>query len=437
MEKLKSTEEFYRELESMNWFKRLFFWGKLLTLSRKSYSEIERIADSEKSLIELRTKLEASQKEVRKLEGELGELKGEKKSLDEELKKNLSKVGQLEKADNKNIEEISDLKSKIEVLNQRNSDYLNDKKELEKKITSIEKELDQKRKDYDKQVEKVETLQESLTKQIQKLNDERVLDEKKKFEEMKKTWKAHESLVENEVKKICERNVLEYIDKSSFSTKKKPDNIIKVLDEFVIFDAKSPANDNLDNFQNDIINQAKDISKYLSEKNVKRDLFLVVPTNTLEVLTERYFDMGEYRVYVITKEAIEPIIKSFKKIEEYENIQEFSPEDRERICQVIGRFAHSTKRRVQIDAYLAKEFTEIWKKIGDLPEEVVEKVEEFEMSGNLLNPPVEQRKKKISVVALDKERRNFEKELEFVGVNPKIEKKDIDVIELYKKEESN
>lgn len=435
MEQLKSTEEFYRELESMSLLKRIFSWGKLTTLSRKSYSEMEKLVESSKNLIEFKTKLGLSEKDIRKLEGEIKEIKGEKKIIDEDLKRNLSLVGQLQKSEAKNREEISELKSNIEILKQRNSDYLHDKKELEKKITSIEKELDQKREEYDKQVGKVQTLQESLTRDRDRLNEEKVKEEEKKFEEMKKTWKIHEGIVENEIKKICERNVIDYVDKSSFSTKKKPDNIVRILDELIIFDAKSPAGDNLDNFQNYILNQSKDVKKYIEEKNVKRDIFLVVPTNTLEILNERFFDMGEYRVYVITKEAVEPIIKSFKKIEEYENIQEFSPEEREKICQVIGRFAHSTKRRVQIDAYFAKEFVNIWRNVGYLPDEITESVEKFEMSGSLLNPPIEQRKKKISIITLEKERKNVEKELDFSGVNSKVEKEDIDVIELYKKRE--
>ncbi|MFA5485358.1 MAG: hypothetical protein WC260_03890, partial [Candidatus Pacearchaeota archaeon] len=305
MEQLKSTEEFYRELESMNLLKRIFSWRKLITLSRKSYSEMEKLVESSKNLIEFKTKLGSSEKDVKKLEGEIKEIKIEKKIIDEELKKNLSLVGQLQKSETKNREEVSELKSNIEILKQRNSDYLHDKKELEKKITSIEKELDQKREEYDKQVGKVQTLQESLTRDRERLNEEKIKEREKKFEEMKKTWKIHEGIVENEIKKICERNVIDYVDKSSFSTKKKPDNIIRILDELIIFDAKSPASDNLDNFQNYILNQSKDVKKYIEEKNVKRDIFLVVPTNTLEILNERFFDMGEYRVYVITKEAIE------------------------------------------------------------------------------------------------------------------------------------
>lgn len=480
--KIQEIDDFFNEFDRMNWFQRLFSWGKMTKLAREAYGSIKSTIESGDSSIEIKTKLEASEKEIKRLESEISEKKeliasitSEKKVLDQELKtkekelsrlteskenntkelaklnsdlENLNKtkkdldselvkkekeISKLGESSEKQISQISELKSKIELLEERNKDYINDKKDLEKKNTSIEKELDQKRKEYDTQVIKSLELQDRLKEEMERLNDQRVAEEKKKFEEMKKTWANHEITVENEIKLLCERNVLEYISKSDFPTKKKPDNAIKILDELVIFDAKSPASDDLKNFPEYIKRQTKDIEKYMTRKEVKRDVFLVVPTNTLDVLPERYFDMGEYRVYVITKEAVEPIIKSFKKIEEYDNVQEFTPEDREQICQVIGRFAHATKRRVQIDGFFMKEFVDIWKRLGDLPEEVVNSVETFEKSGNLLNPPTEQRKKKISVTALDKERRNTEKELEIVGVNPKVEKKDIDTIELYDK----
>ncbi len=61
--------------------------------------------------------------------------------------------------------------------------------------------------------------------------------------------------------------------------------------------------------------------------------------------------MADYNVYIITKDSLEPIIIALKKIEEYEFADKLSPEERDNICRVIGKFAHTTKRKIQIDQF--------------------------------------------------------------------------------------
>ena len=74
-----------------------------------------------------------------------------------------------------------------------------------------------------------------------------------------------------------------------------------------------------------------------------KDLFLVIPSNTLSVVNQYTYNIGDYNVYIITKDSLEPIILSLKKIEEYEFADKLSPEERDNICRIIGKFAHTTK----------------------------------------------------------------------------------------------
>ena len=64
--------------------------------------------------------------------------------------------------------------------------------------------------------------------------------------------------------------------------------------------------------------------------------------------------MGDYDVYIITKDSLEPIIMSLQKIESYEFADKLSPEERDDICRINGQFAHTTKRRIQIDQFFAR-----------------------------------------------------------------------------------
>ena len=152
---------------------------------------------------------------------------------------------------------------------------------------------------------------------------------------------------------------------------------------------KSPSGDDLKNFSNYIKDQAERAQKYAKQTDVKSDIFFVVPSNTLEVLRNFTFKFPEYSVYIISVDTLEPVMLNLKKIEEYEFAKELTPEDRNNICRILGRFAHLSKRRIQIDSFFAKQFIELaYKAESSLPPDILESVLEFERSEKL-NPPQE------------------------------------------------
>jgi hypothetical protein len=119
---------------------------------------------------------------------------------------------------------------------------------------------------------------------------------------------------------------------------------------------------------------------------------------------------------VVTREALEPIILSLKKIEEYEFAQQLSPEERENICRIIGKFTHMSKRRLQIDFFFSQEFLALLNKCkADLPPDILNAVIEFEKSEKL-NPPIEKRAKQILTKDLEEDNRRLRKEAEVKGI---------------------
>lgn len=245
----------------------------------------------------------------------------------------------------------------------------------------------------------------SIREQIQNDRTKEITDrnslELQRIKNLKETWGNHQLSAKNVIKSIASKHTIEYVDKVPF--KGEPDNTLKICDEFVIFDAKSPATDDLTNFPSYLKDQAERAKKYAKQENVKPDIFFVVPTNTLEKLTNFVYNLGDYNVFVISVDSLEQIILSLKKIEEYEFAEQLSPDERDNICRVLGKFAHLTKRRIQIDSFFAKQFIELaYKSESDLPKEIFDKVLEFEKSEKL-NPPIEKRAKAISVKELEKD----------------------------------
>lgn len=321
-------------------------------------------------------------------------------------------------AKTESFEKIKTEKTQIE---ERLKQIENERNFLKNDNIKYQKSEESRQKETTKSIAATITLQESLEKEKERLNDERVQEKESYLNEMKLTWSKHEKDVQNHLQSICKNNVIKYISQEEFPhDRNKPDNSIEILDQLIVFDAKSPANEDLSNFPKYIKNQTENLKKYAKHEDVKNDLFLVIPSNTLEVIDQFHYNLGDYNVFVITKDALEPIILSLKKIEDYEFADKLSPEDRDSVCRIIGKFAHSTKRRIQIDEFFAREFIDTLSKAGtQLPREILENVIKFE-NAEKLNPPIEKRNKSILTKDLIEKVDELENEMKVRDI-PKIQ----------------
>ena len=330
---------------------------------------------------------------------------------------NLNKQLDIAAARTENFDQIRIEKAAIEerfiiVERERNT--------LKNENISYQKAEEGRQKEVTKSIANALTLQESLEAEKSRLNDERVQEKEDVLNKMKLKWSDHEKDVQNHLQLICRNNVITYVSQEDFPhPRNKPDSSIEIMDQLIVFDAKSPANDDLSNFPKYIKNQTENLKKYAKHDNVKNDLFLVIPSNTLEVINQFHYNIGDYNVYVITKDALEPIVLSLKKIEEYEFADKLSPEERDNVCRIIGKFAHTTKRRIQVDEFFAREFLDTLTKAGSqLPRDILENVIKFE-NAEKLNPPMEKRNKKILTKDLKQQVDNLEKEMQIREI-PKI-----------------
>ena len=319
------------------------------------------------------------------LEKELVQKDTNTSNLNKQLEIAAAKVGGFEQI---KIEKAR-LEERLEIIErERNT--------LKSETISFQKAEEGRQKEANKNFATAVTLQQSLEKEKERLNDERVKEKEELLNKMKLKWSDHEKEVQNHLQLICRNNVIKYISQEDFPhPRNKPDNSIEIMEQLIVFDAKSPANDDLTNFPKYIKLQTESLKKYAKHEDVKNDLFLVIPSNTLDVINQFHYNIGDYNVYIITKDALEPIILSLKKIEDYEFADKLSPEDRDNVCRIIGKFAHTTKRRIQIDEFFAREFLDTLTKAGtQLPREILENVIKFE-NAEKLNPPMEKRNKQI------------------------------------------
>jgi hypothetical protein len=347
------------------------------------------------------------------------ELERDIASRDENIK-NLQKNIEISNAKMSSFEQIKTEKTQTE---ERLKLIEQERNTLKTKTTTLESKEEARNESLRQSLDKSNALQESLEKEKERLNDERVKEKEDHFEDIRKQWGEHEKDIKNHIQIICKNHILTYIPQEDFPyPRNKPDNTVKISEQYIIFDAKSPSNDDLSNFPNYIKTQTDNLKKYAKHKDVKKDLFLVIPSNTLEVIKQFTYNMGDYNVYVITKDAVEPIIISLKKIQDFQLVEKLSPEERDDICRIIGKFAHTSKRRIQIDQYFAEEFLDTLKKASSqLPREILKSVIDFE-GAEKLNPPMEKRNKQILTQELIEKRIQLNKEIEIREI-PEIDAK--------------
>jgi len=360
---------FFTKIRELTFWQRLFSWRSIRNLSYDAFAEFK-----------------SFQQEINKIKADydLIEKKFAHTATQNEGLQNT--IQQYERAARKKDEDISYRDNKIDGLN-------NTIAELNRSLSKYEMADEQRTRTYESRIIQLNQLKETLEKEIIRLSDERVQEQKEAFERMKKQWSEHEITVQQTLKMICRNHLIKYVDAVPFHG--SPDNTIEICDEYIIFDAKCPSNEDLSNFPKYIKAQTDVVKKYASQEKVKKDIFLVIPTNTIHTITQLSYNLGDYNVYVITKDALEPIILSLKRIEDYEFVNQLSPEERDNICRVLGKFAHTTKRKIQIDQFFATEFLELLARCkNDLPEDILNQVIDFEKAERL-NPPAEKKTKQI------------------------------------------
>jgi hypothetical protein len=360
---------FFEKIKSLGFWRRIFGWRQIRTLSYDAYDEFSDLLENIKDLNETIIRKEAGIREMEK---------------NSEI--TLARISDLVSASQKLENKVSILENEISRLNR-------EKAELSNRIARFEQAEQGRSEEFQKNVSGVNAIRASLENERNRLNEERIREKEEEFERIKQTWRNHEEAVKSVIRNICKVHLIEYVENVPF--KGNPDNTVMIAGEYVIFDAKSPAGDDLDNFPKYLKIQTEAVRKYIKQDNVKKDIFLVVPANTLDVITQYSHNMGDYYVYIITTDSLEPIILSLKKIEQYEFAEQLTPDERENICRIIGKFSHTAKRKIQIDYFFSYQFLDILAKCGvDLPPDIYKSVQEFEKAEKL-NPPQEKRAKQI------------------------------------------
>lgn len=368
---------FFEEIKNVSFWQRLFSWKNIRVLSYAAYEDFAKLMDQATT----------RQSDNEKIRHERDLLAQDKTSMLKQLAD--ARDGFLK------------IETRMQHLDQDLKRIQSENQELHRKVLVADQKEEQRRREHDLNMQRFMTMQAGVEKKEAAIREKQLREVEEKNELMKETWKRHEEWVEKTIKSICDRNAIEYVDNVPF--KGKPDNVVKICDELVIFDAKSPAStEDLSNFNAYLRNQAEALSKYASHENVRKDLYFVVPSNTIDDVKKRSFHLGNFNVFVITPDALEPVISGLKQLESYEFAEQLSPEDRQSICRIVGSYIYMTKRRIQIDQDFNGHALDLLSKTQrEIPGVMQEQIANHEKAMKL-NPPVDKRTKTICMESLEK-----------------------------------
>ena len=379
---MNTIKQIIQEVNSIGFWKIIFRWSSIKNWLVNIFLDLQKVTET----------AEQEHLDLERANRDLVQLRTAKESIE-------SRVNDLQQDKAVQTAELTSLRNQLRQLESENSQL---------------KSTDEKRYiDHQKSLETLTVFQNGILAEKEMMKNEQQSKVVARLENQKQTWQRHQQDVENKMRLLCEKHTIEYVDTVPF--KGDPDNTVMISNLFQVFDSKSPRGEDLSNFTTYLNKEAQNAKKYAEKKDVRSDIFFVVPSNTLEILTQTVYVFVKHCVYVIPAEALEPVLISLKKIEDYEFIGQFTPEDRENICRIIGRLVHNIKRRVQIDISLGKETMSLASDCEKLlPEEIVKEVLLIERAIKV-NPTRELKGKEIPLEELKEDLLNAEKNSEKMG----------------------
>ena len=215
---------------------------------------------------------------------------------------------------------------------------------------------------YEKQInEKIIQLDNAKTV----LEQERVRviknDEEKRERELReldRMWNEHENNVISYLKDLCkspELNFTNYDNKNlpeGWVVKPYPDFMIEFLNQYIIFDAKVSKQDNLQTYINNQVKSTSD--KVKNSTNIYPLIFFVVPTGAIRELNKTHFFEQSISYYVVSPEALAPILACLKKITTYELAEHFDPQQRDNIVNLLAELDYHINFRNSYDLCVTK-----------------------------------------------------------------------------------
>lgn len=306
----------------------------------------------------------------------IGKLEKDLESAKEKLLKN-------EGAGKQMFIELQQVKAKLEAVERERDAH-------KSAMTKIEAKREQQEKEHMRALEKIEAAERALKEERARVirEDEERLQVQE--EERDRLWNDHENDVIAVLNDLCKQPHLQFSTYSNnnlpedFDGSLKPDFLIDFLGQYVVFDAKVSKAENLQIYIDDQVKKTADKMK----KNAKiyPHVFLVVPTEAISELKKLVYSKDQYTFYIVSREALSPILASLKRISTYELAETLDPQKRENIINMLADLATHISYRNAHELLLTKMGTETLERVARTDPELAVEVEQKRLEKKFAAP---------------------------------------------------
>ncbi|MBI3816158.1 hypothetical protein HY285_01270 [Candidatus Peregrinibacteria bacterium] len=326
----------------------------------------EGMHDLEKEHVRLQQDMKQIQKQIGELEAELESEKSEKNKLAGSNRQMYAEVVGL-KEDAKGLQRERDA--------------------LKKRVAEFEAADTRREKESEARLGQLTKAEETLKEERQRVIRQDEETRKKREEERDRIWAEHEMSVIARLTELCKQPQYAFSSFSNtnlpdgFDGSLKPDFMIEFLDQYVIFDAKVSKAKSLQTYINDTVKST--VQKVKKNAKIYSQIFLVVPTEAAAELKSHYYPLDGYTLFVVSPESLPVILACYKRIAQYDRIEELDPQQRENIVNVIAELDFHVNVRNAADVILATMGTNMLQKVQklqpDLAMEVAAKKQEMKL----------------------------------------------------------
>ena len=161
-----------------------------------------------------------------------------------------------------------------------------------------------------------------------------------------------------------------------FDPKLKLDFMLKLLGQFVIFDPKSSQSQSLQTYiRNQVQSTAKKIRHSSSFNDIYKTVFFVIPDIGLQELKETYYVEQGFSFFVISVEAFEPIVRTLKRLEDYDLADKYDPQERENIVNVLATYDQHIRQQNATNILTTIRGLKVMEEKSTMPEDVIQAID--------------------------------------------------------------
>ncbi len=247
-------------------------------------------------------------------------------------------------------------------------------------LTKMEAKREQQEKEHTRGLEKIDAAERALKEERQRVLESEVEAKQVAEEERDRLWNEHEVSVIATLVDLCKQPHLQFKSYSNnnlpddFDGSLKPDFLIDFLGQYVVFDAKVSKAQSLQTYIDDQVK--KTAEKMKKSDKIYPHIFLVVPTEAVRELKKLVYAKDKFYFYVISREALSPILASLKRISTYELAETLDPQKRENIINALAEMQTQINMTSATSLLTTKRGIEVLSRIQQTDPELAAEVEQ-------------------------------------------------------------